>query len=55
MERLALLWDELDDLVGAGAHLATGAALALADSTFRLLRRPARASDLAGSSDSKLP
>ncbi|HTY49664.1 MAG TPA: hypothetical protein VMB48_08230 [Steroidobacteraceae bacterium] len=43
MERLALLWDELDDLVGAGAHLAGGAALALADSTLQLLRRPIRA------------
>jgi hypothetical protein len=39
MERLALLWDELDDLVVTGARLAAGAALALADTASHLLRR----------------
>jgi hypothetical protein len=36
VERLLLLWDELDEFVGYGWHLATG----MAHSVSRRLRRP---------------
>jgi hypothetical protein len=44
MERLLLLWDELDEFVGLGWHFAAGLSHTLA---WRLRRRPEAPRDLA--------
>lgn len=38
MERLLLLWDELDELMGYGRHLAVGLSHAVADGSRRWRR-----------------